>query len=411
MPSALNTLRSTVLATPLPTISYSLTAPTNQRWALPWKEVATFVGMSATFNPSLGILDIDNPGGLQGIEFFMTGSQFTFGWRTQTSGAERCMLFINGAPCMATPATPTVSTSASQYAYMTVTLANAVQDAKVEVLVTNIFGAVGLYTPSGSFTRATPVKYKTMCYGDSFFGGSDAVSSTTETIPAVLALRNDLSIANNSLGGTGYVTDNGIFKRFGDPSRIAVATLFAPDKIILMGSVNDDTKSGIQAAAEDTYVNLRAAVPGVKLTVYGPQPTSAEGTVGAARRANNQAVQAACAAQNVNFIDLIGNAGSEVIEVFVNSGTYQPMQLVTHLGSVWQHDATAAGTYPAAYAPGNGSLSGVWKLLTRAGYYGTGRVGAPASNGSRDTLLYSDNVHPTAAGSANFASELQPEVV
>jgi hypothetical protein len=106
--TALTTLRSTVLAVPLPAITYSLAAPTGQRWALPWKDVATFVGMSATYNPDLGILNIDNPGGLQGIEFFFTGASFTFGWRTQTSGAERCMVFVNGAPCRPPPAsTPT----------------------------------------------------------------------------------------------------------------------------------------------------------------------------------------------------------------------------------------------------------------------------------------------------------------
>jgi hypothetical protein len=294
---------------------------------------------------------------------------------------------------------------------MTVTLAAPLKDAKIEVLVTSIFGAVGLYTPSDAFTRAAPVKYRTMCYGDSFFGGSDAIADFTDLIPSVLALRNDLSMANNSLGGTGYVTDNGIFKRFGDPSRVALAAAFAPDRVILLGSVNDDAKDGIRAAAEATYIALREAVPGVTLVACGPQPTNATSTIGGPRRANNQAVRAACAAQGVTFIDLIGHAGSGPIDAFVGSGTYQPMQLVTHLGSVWQHDATTAGTYPWAYAPGNGSQSGIWRLMTRAGYYGTGDVGMPQGDGSRDTLLYSDQVHPTAAGSANFAAEIQPLVV
>lgn len=394
-----------------PTIAYSLSAPTGKRWALSWGDVASPVGCALSFNDSSWVLDATGNNGFFGVELLVSGTEITLGWRTATSAAERVMIFVDGQPCMAAPATPSVSTTAGNYAYVTVTFGAAVTDARVEILTVSANSLVGLYMSGDTSCVAAPSKRRLMYVGDSFLAGSAAIASVASLPPSLVALGFDLSVSSNALGGTGWLTDNGAFKRWSDTSRVSIAAAFQPQKLVFVGSVNDDDKTaGLQAAVQATILLYQAAVPGVEIVVYGPQPTNATDTLSANRTANNRAVRKACETLGVTFRDLIGTAGDADIVAFTAGMTCQPGLSYSNLGSVWEFQKTTASAMPGGYAPGNGSAAAFWRLKTGMGYFGTGRVGATAGNGSRDTLLYSDGIHPMPRGCANLEAQLVQDI-
>lgn len=413
LPSNASTLRRSRTVHPSPpTITYSLSAPTGKRWALPWGNIATPVGCALSFNNSTWALNADAANGFFGVETIVSGTEVTLGWRTSLAAGERCMVFLDGQPCMSAPATPSVSTTAGGYVYLTVTFGAAVTDARLEILTTSANSLVGLYMSGDTSCVAAPAKRKLMIVGDSFNAGSAAISDVAQLPASLLAIGYDVSVSNNALGGTGWLTDNGSLKRWSDASRLTNAQKFAPDKLVFVGSVNDDDKTAtLQAAVTATLLSYRAVVPTTcEIVVYGPQPSAAVETLSVNRTANNRAVRRACEAVGVTFRDMIGTAGDADLPAFTAGMTCQPGQRYTYLGSVWEFQKTSASVMPGAYAPGNGSLASFWKLVTAMGYYGTGRVGATVGDGSRDTLLYSDGIHPTPRACANLAGLLTQDI-
>ena len=407
-----STLRRSRIVHPAPpTISYSLSAPTGKRWALPWADIATPVGCVLTWNDTAWGLDINAASGFAGLETLVSGTEVTLVWRTAVSQAERVMVYLDGQPCMASPATPSVATSAGVYAYMTVTFGSAVTDARLQVLLSAANQFVGLYMSGDTNCQAAPAKRKIMLVGDSFLAGSAAISTGDQLSASILAMGYDVSISNNSLGGTGFVTDNGSFKRWSDTSRVSLAGLFQPDKLVFVGSVNDDGNAGLQDGVTATINAYRAVCPATtEIVVYGPQPSNDVETLAANRTASNRAVRRACEAAGVTFRDMIGTAGDSDLPAFSAGMTCQPGQRYTYLGSVWEFQKSTSSVMPGGYAPGNGSSANFWRLVTAMGYYGTGRVGATAANGSRDTLLYSDDTHPMPRACANLAALLAQEL-
>lgn len=390
-----------------PTISYSLSAPTGKRWELPWPTVAAPVGCVLTYADGTGTLTATANNGFFGLEMLVSGTEVTMAWRTSLSAGERVMIFLDGQPCMSAPATPSVITTAGSYAYVTVTFGAAVTDARLEILITSGNSLVGLYTSADTSCAPAPTKLKVMVVGDSFMAGS-AATTVSQVPPSLLALGYDLSVASNALGGTGYLTDNGSLKRWSDATRVADATAFQPNKLVFFGSTNDDDKTAsLQAAVVATVQAYQAVVPSTTtITIYGPPPSDDVATLGANRTANNRAVRKAAAQLGLTFIDQIGTAGDADLTAFTAGMTCQPGVRYTYLGSVWEFIKTTSSVMPGGYAPGNNSAAPYWRLVTAAGYFGTGRVGATTSDGSRDTLLAADDLHPSPRGCANIAAML-----
>lgn len=201
------------------------------------------------------------------------------------------------------------------------------------------------------------------------------------------------NVLNAAEGGTGYVASA---NPFGSAVRVAAVAAFEPELIVFIGSLNDDGAAGIAAAATDTFDAYRAACPNVPMIVFGPQPSSATATVAAARASNIAAVKSAAESHPavLAFFDMVGTGDSGAApDAFSTYETVDDGDLRAYQGSVYEWSGgNAASTGP--YAP---LVQTKWAPRTWA-YTGTGKVGATTSDGSRDTFLANDAVHPTVDG-------------
>ena len=103
-------------------------------------------------------------------------------------------------------------------------------------------------------------------------------------------------VSYNGQGGTGYVANgsgDAWSCKFGDSRRLAAITAAQPDMLVILGSINDNGKTGIQAAATALYSAVLAASPATKIIVIGPQlddstnPATSTALAAAAAAASN----------------------------------------------------------------------------------------------------------------------------
>lgn len=383
--------RPTALTTDVPTITYSATLPSSGRAVPPVYPNVRPVGCVPQYNTSTTVYDLLSQGAFAGIDCILVGDSLSFVWKCDVSTKERFMFYVDGNPVSLSPATPTVSTSAG--AFYVVTLAfGSVARRRIEIIGTAIKSFVRVVIPISSQISSAPKKRSIHIVGDSFNAGSNAISTNDQLPGGQIAMAYDASVSVNAYGGTGYVKTNGSFVTFGDASRISHAAAIQPDDIVFMGSVNDDGQAGVQAAASACFAAYKAACPKANIVVFGPQATNSTDTISANRRDNCLAVRAAAVASLVPYYEMCGFIDSSAISAFATFTFYQPGQLVTYLGAIWKHEATAANQYPGSGAPGQPGYQ-AWSLQS-SGLYGTGKVGSTTGDGSRDTLLYSDNIHP-----------------
>lgn len=384
-----------------PTISYSATAPSSGvRPSFVTSNVVQPLGSaSSSVDGSTGISVIRTNSGAGFEAEFVGGGDLTLGWRCAVSATERVMVFVDGLPCMSTWATPSVGTTAGNLYYVTVNFADTARH-KVEILLTGANAFVGVYVPINATISPTPKKPVVLLVGDSFLAGSAAVTDSSLLPAARLWTMYDCNVLVAAAGGTGY-SNPGATTTFGDATRVQQATDAQPDKIIFIGSVNDDGRSGIQAAAQACFEAYRAAAPHAEMYAFGVQPTNATDTLSANRSANAAAVRTAALAAGVTFFDAVGTADG-IPAAFSTSTTYVAGDLSTRYGAVWRCLNPTATTYGSSAGPGQNRR---WELVT-FDLWGTGNAGATASDGSRDVFLSSDGVHPTAAGCAPWAARI-----
>jgi hypothetical protein len=400
--------RPRTLTSDAPTITWSATAPSSGLGVTPWLPNVRPVGHYITSNDTVfGILQIDPKTGFVGHDFILTGSSVTIGWKSGAANNERFMFWIDDYPVSLSPQAAGISTTTSGYYYVTLTFSGSARR-RIEVLGTAIAAWVGITIPVTASISAAPKRRQIHIVGDSFNGGS-AATATGDMVPgSQLALFYDCSVSISGLGGSGY-TNAGAFTVFGDATRVASAAAIQPDDIVFMGSVNDDGRSGIQAAATAAYAAYKAAVPTANLIVFGPQPSNATDTISANRQANCAAIQAAAVAAGATYYDMIGFT-AETVAAYSMGVAYPQGQIVSYLGSLWRLDY--AGTFTGTNnnnSPG-GKQTNTWTLLT-CDLFGTGNSGSTTGNGSRDVLLYSDGVHPTATQCTNLAQRMATAVI
>lgn len=392
--------RSAIVHPSPPTVTWSATAPdaTYQRGQA-WKTIARPAGYAPVWNNTLIRLDGYAAGAYMGFEVSHTGRYLAFGWTCAAATKERVLILVDGQP-IAVPITPSVATVFGTVYYGFIDFGSD-GTRRVEVLVTSAAAIQGVYWKiTDGAVAPTPPRRRLFVVGDSFVGGSGALGNDTFRPDAQIAQALDIDVGGSAVGGTGYLTA-GSFLVYGDAARVARAAAFDPHDILFIGSVNDSTanQATLTAAAAAAWADYKAACPDARLTVMGVQPSNATDTLSAGRFANNAALHdAAIADPNVErFVDLIGNCGVAPVGAWTSGVTYQPGDKVTRLGAVWQLDMTSAYSDTSFF-------TSRWRLLT--GIYGTGRVGATASDGNRDLLLHSDGIHPTEKGCAHLARRM-----
>ena len=375
------------LTADVPTVTVGTAATVTGR-QMPFQSAAREVVSRGAWDPTFNRWKVQGTGPFTGfdailegdtleLEVVMVGTSFTY------------MVLVDDEPVDGV-FTATATSSGFQYFKLAF---GSVKHRRVTVY----FGGVGAFrfltVPMTQSIEPAPAKPVLCVVGDSFLAGS-AGSSSTDGFMFYVCLQLGIEYTGTVFGGTGYASA-GSFTKFGDPARVAAAAKTKPDVLVFVGSVNDDDKANVQAEAAATFAAYAAALPGVPMIVFGPQPSAAATTIGAARAQRIAAVKAAADASPsvVAFFDMVGTGAG--VPAAWSAGNWAGGSVVTHLGSVWLADWDADDTRPDT--PGSGG----WKRVTY-GFDGTGRVGGATGNGNRDVNLYSDQVHPTAAGQRAF---------
>ena len=390
--------RSTILTEDAPTITYSATAPATGR-IIPVMEpnampVGCRLGVDGTITDFFNCRAAQ---GYAGLDFYFYGSVVTLAWRCAQATKERFIFYVDGQPVSLTPATPSVTTVVGTYYYVTLTF-SAARQRRVEILGTAINTLISLYTDHASYVSAAASKCKVHIVADSFWAGSVATPDLSTLPGSLLGQWFDCSISIDAIGGSGFTSGT----TYATASRVAHVEDIQPDDIIICGSVNDDGDANYQITVESTIQAYKAASPWSNIIVLGPPPSSATATISANRQANCVATRSACEATGARYIEMIGFPSADAITAFATGVSIEPDALVSHLGAIWRMERRTATSFSSTNEPGD-TINARWSLLTAA-MYGTGNIGATAGNGTRDTFLYSDSVHPTPAGCAALAA-------
>jgi hypothetical protein len=354
----------------------------------------TEVGSRGTWTGSLGRLAVQ---GISGLDFYVTGGTVEVAvFPSSSTGTQPIWIWVNGAPVTATPDVSQSLTAGTVY-YLKLVFPDATRR-RVELFAPSIGAWYSATVPFSGLITPAPRRPTVAFVFDSFGAGSSG-SPALQCAPFLISRMLGVECYNVSYGGTGYV-NAGAFNVFGSNARVSTVSLANPELIVLSGSLNDDVGSGIQAAASAAYAAYAAALPNARLVVFGPQPSNATDTTSANRAANIAAVAAAAAAAPnvIGFHDMVGSVAGTVPAAWVSNQTYNDGTLVTDKGSVYKLNNNGA-TYAGTARPSSASR---WQPMTFA-YSGTGKSGSPVGDGTRDTFLYSDGVHPLPDGSAALA--------
>jgi len=300
----------------IPTITVGITSGVTSPKAISLNDTnLRFVSAASTLRAST-----NTPQGLRWktplqttIDFLLIGTTVELvAWPNGTSNAGTQWIWVNGKPITATPTTYNSVTGvvASSRFYTTLVFPDSTPK-QISIQFFDVEGVQSIQCPVTSSITTAPQKLKGLYLGDSFFGGITGVGQLSY-VSAQMGRLLDTECANYGQGGSGYVVGGTASDPFGSSARIAYATTYQPDYIVINGSVNDNgqTYTAIYNAAVALYSALDTACPNVPIIVFGPQPRDSTTTLSSSEQINNNAVyDAATAASNViAFYDQIGNA-------------------------------------------------------------------------------------------------------
>ena len=147
---------------------------------------------------------------------------------------------------------------------------------------------------------------------------------------------------------SGYVA-LGNSVNYGHVTRLADVVQYAPDLVVVYGTINDNNLAGVGVAAAAYFAALRSALPSTVIVVVGPVDHNGASTASLISTVRDP-VRVAALAAGFSFVD--------------------PLTILT----------------------------------------GTGNAGAPNGTGNRDRYLSSDGVHPTTEGHEYIAQRITAEI-
>lgn len=253
-----------------------------------------------------------------------------------------------------------------------------------------------------------------------FVGDSWSTESTMGVgfnLPAAAARLLGCAPVVSAVDGSGFAYSASGNDNFEADARIATICGANPDLIVTVGSLNADkvidngdaTGAKITAAVKKFVSAIREKCPRTPIVMVGPEPSSVARLISSSAHINARSQKAGVAEaggtdNGVVFIDWLGVADKQAVP-WRDGRVCATGDIVVHNGVAYRITrpwAPASGDTPAT--PGAPAVQ-VSDVLS-----GTGRKGSPKGDGTRDTLLLSDDTHPTAIGGIAFGAALAKHV-
>ena len=247
-----------------------------------------------------------------------------------------------------------------------------------------------------------------------FFGDSWSTESTMGqgfNLPSVVSRALGCVPAFSAVDGSGFGYSASGRDGFEVDSRVNAVCAAAPNLIVTIGSLNADkvidngdaTGSAITEAVKSFVTKVRAKLPQVPIVVLGPQPSSVARLQSRSANVNVKATKDGVEASGglgngVAFVDWLGVVDKQAVPW--RDGRVSATGDVIIYGGV-------AYRVTAPWAPASGDTPltpGAPVIQVSDVLSGTGHAGAPKGDGTRDTLLLSDETHPTKMGAVAFGA-------
>lgn len=247
-----------------------------------------------------------------------------------------------------------------------------------------------------------------------FFGDSWSTESTMGqgfNLPSVVSRALGCVPAFSAVDGSGFGYSASGRDGFEVDSRVNSVCAAAPNLIVTIGSLNADkvidngdaTGSAITEAVKSFVTKVRAKLPQVPIVVLGPQPSSVARLQSRSANVNVKATKdgvdaSGGLANGVAFVDWLGVVDKQAVPW--RDGRVSATGDVIIYGGV-------AYRVTAPWAPASGDTPmtpGAPVVQVSDVLSGTGNAGAPKGDGTRDTLLLSDDTHPTKMGAVAFGA-------
>lgn len=308
-----------------------------------------------------------------------------------------------------------VTKSDAQATYPTKTEVASTYATKTELEgVKNQQGGSPAPVPEGAPLSELPLRPGQLVPTVGFFGDSWSTESTMGqgfNLPSVVSRALGCVPAFSAVDGSGFGYSASGRDGFEADARVNAVCAAAPNLIVTIGSLNadkvidnGDTAGGAITEAVKSFVaKVRAKLPQVPIVVLGPQPSSVARLQSQSAHVNVQATKAGVdasggAASGVAFVDWLGVVDKQAVP-WRNERVCATGDVVIYNGVAYRV------TRPWVPASGETPLTaGAPVVQVSDVLSGTGNSGALKGDGTRDTLLLSDDTHPTKMGSAAFGA-------
>lgn len=247
-----------------------------------------------------------------------------------------------------------------------------------------------------------------------FFGDSWSTESTAGqgfNLPSVVSRALGCVPAFSAIDGSGFGQSASGTDGFEVDARVNAVCAAAPNLIVTIGSLNADkvidngdaTGAAITTAVKSFITKVRAKLPQVPIVVLGPQPSSVARLQSRSAHVNVLATKAGVAesgglASGIAFVDWLGVADSQAV-LWRDGRVCATGDVVIYNGVAYR--------VTRAWVPATGETpltAGAPTVQVSDVLSGTGNAGSPKGDGTRDTLLQSDDTHPTKMGAAAFGA-------
>lgn len=269
-------------------------------------------------------------------------------------------------------------------------------------------------SPAGAPLASLPLRAGQPVPTVGFFGDSWSTESTMGqgfNLPAVVSRLLGCAPMFSAVDGSGFGYSASGRDGFEVNSRVDAVCAAAPNLIVTIGSLNADkvidngdaSGAAITEAVKSFISKVRAKLPGVPIVVLGPQPSSVARLQSRSSHVNVLATKTGVAesgglASGIAFVDWLGVVDSQAVP-WRDGRVCATGDVVVYNGVAYR--VTRAWVPATGETPltANAPVVQVSDVLS-----GTGNAGSPKGDGTRDTLLLSDDTHPTKMGAVAFGA-------